>query len=140
MLNSSFWNHLTGCRGMSSGLFETLPTPIRLQIIYVKYSGTTVIEQSSTWIIRSSTKNMNKKFLNDRTNVRSSNTRFEPMKTERARMTAEANRTRQNGWPSLPEQHCFSFRINRYSNILLGRIMFDNRGSTIYIYIYIKQD
>ena len=29
----------------------------------------------------------------------------EPMKTERTRMTSEANRTPQNSWASLPEQH-----------------------------------
>ena len=46
-----------------------------------------------------------KKYLSDRTNVLSWSTKVEPMKTERARINAEAYRTRPNGWPSLPEQH-----------------------------------
>ena len=55
--------------------------------------------------IQSSTlKNLNKKWLSDRTNVGSSKTRVEPMKTERGRMTAEANRKR----PSLTEQHLWA--------------------------------
>ena len=48
--------------------------------------------------------NLSKKCFSDRTNVRSSNPPAESMKKERSRMTAEANRTRPNGWPSQPEQ------------------------------------
>ena len=42
-----------------------------------------------------------------------SNTRLEPMKMERVRTTAEANRTWPNDKPGLPELHCLSFRTNR---------------------------
>ena len=62
-----------------------------------------------------------------------SNTRVELQKTDRARMTAEINRTRSNGWPSQPEKFCFSFRTNRLRNINFERIMFDNQR---FPYIY----
>ena len=63
--------------------------------------------------------------------------RVEPAKTERVLMFDKIIRTQQNGWSESTEQHCFSFRTNRLSKIILEQIMFDNWGSTVYIYIYI---
>ena len=69
-------------------------------------------------------KNWSKKCLSYRADVWSSNALFTPMKTERVPMPAEVNRTRPNGWPSLPVQRCHNFRMKYVRQ-------------SIYIYIYI---
>ena len=105
---------------------------------YIYNRTFSVIEQLSCWTIQSSIKIFELKMpqWSNKCSEFEHTSRTDKNETH-ARMTAEVKRTRPNGWPSLPEQHCISFRTNRSSNIILEWIMFENRGSTIYIYIYI---
>ena len=62
---------------------------IYIYYIYIYTVEPLLLNNSQVESFRVRTKHLSKKYLSDRTNVQSSNTGLKPMKTERARITAE---------------------------------------------------